>query len=539
MRHSFHGRKAALTVAAVVVAGLSGLPSSSAHASGAPDLENDLLYAPNNYSTRGGWNRSRITYEFDNGTADIPGNGEWDAVRQAFALWSDAANLQFVDLTGAANADADIHISWQTGDHGDGHPFDGVNGVLAHAFYPGSGIGGDLHFDDAETWTTAVRNTTAQPIDLVVVAAHELGHSLGIKHSSVAGALLAPTYTVPHRFLHRDDQAAVASLYGASGYLSRAGDFNGDGRDDIVTFTRGNTGDVYVATSTGSSFTGTGVKWHDWFGIFGEVPLVGDVNGDGRDDIVTFTRGDAADVYVATSTGSSFTGTGVKWHGSLVPGVQIPALGDVNGDGRDDVIAFTRGDAADVYVALSNGSGFGTPTKWHDWFAAYTEAPAVGDFNGDGKDDVATFTRAGSGDVYVATSTGSSFTGTGVKWHDWFCINGEAPAVGDFNGDGRDDLVTFTRGDAADVYVATSTGSSFSGTAVKWHKNFASGENLPGVGDVNGDGRADILDYTRGRAGDLFVSLSNGGGFGSRTKWHDWFTPHDEIPGPVTLWGGL
>ncbi|MDQ1644947.1 MAG: hypothetical protein QOJ50_1131, partial [Cryptosporangiaceae bacterium] len=126
------------------------------------------------------------------------------------------------------------------------------------------------------------------------------------------------------------------------------------------------------------------------------------------------------------------------------------ASGDFNGDGRKDIATFTRGGSGDVYVALSNGSSFvGTGWKWHDNFAFNRELPLVGDFNGDGRDDIATFTRGSSADVYVALSTGSSFVGTGWKWHDWFAANNEIPAVGDFNGDGRDDIATFTRGSTA------------------------------------------------------------------------------------------
>jgi hypothetical protein len=157
--------------------------------------------------------------------------------------------------------------------------------------------------------------------------------------------------------------------------------------------------------------------------------------------------------------------------------------GDFNGDGRDDIVTFTRGTTADVYVALSTGYSFtGTGVKWHDWFAAGTEIPAVGDFNGDGKDDIVTFTRGGTGDVYVALSTGYSFTGTGVKWHDYFAAGYETPAVGDFNGDGKDDIATFTRSTTADVYVARSTGYSFFGTGVKWHNWFAPGSEIPQPG---------------------------------------------------------
>ncbi|MBM7863507.1 trypsin-like serine protease [Lentzea nigeriaca] len=324
----------------------------------------------------------------------------------------------------------------------------------------------------------------------------------------------------------------------ADGFASKSGDFNGDGRDDIVTFTRGSSADVYVALSNGSSFVGTAVKWHDWFAAYDEVPLVGDFNGDGKDDIATFTRGSTADVYVALSTGSSFVGTAVKWHDWFAAYNEIPAVGDFNGDGKDDIATFTRGGSADVYVALSNGSSFvGTAVKWHDWFAAYNEIPLVGDFNGDGKADIATFTRDGSADVYVALSNGSSFVGTAVKWHDWFAAGAEFPAVGDFNGDGKDDIATFTRGTSADVYVATSNGSSFVGTAVKWHDWFAAYSEIPGTGDFNGDGKDDVVTFTRGDAADVYVATSNSSSFvGTAVKWHDWFAAYAEIPAGGTAW---
>jgi hypothetical protein len=72
---------------------------------------------------------------------------------------------------------------------------------------------GDAHFDEAETWTVNVP-TGAGRIDLVTVAAHEFGHSLGLGHSGVAGALMAPFYGGPYRTLSTDDIAGVQSLYG-------------------------------------------------------------------------------------------------------------------------------------------------------------------------------------------------------------------------------------------------------------------------------------------------------------------------------------
>jgi hypothetical protein len=78
----------------------------------------------------------------------------------------------------------------------------------------------------------------------------------------------------------------------------------------------------------------------------------------------------------------------------------------------------------------------------------------------------------------VALSNGGAFVGDGVKWHDYFAPAGEVPGVGDFDGDGLDDIVTFTRGTAADVFVGRSTGTGFA-AAPKWHDHFAAGTEWP------------------------------------------------------------
>ncbi|MET8118393.1 VCBS repeat-containing protein [Micromonospora sp. NPDC005189] len=214
------------------------------------------------------------------------------------------------------------------------------------------------------------------------------------------------------------------------------------------------------------------MKWNEFFSIGGETASTGDVNGDGRDDVVTFAHSNTGDVYVALSTGTSFGG-GQKWHDWFAPGAEIGTVGDVNGDGRDDIITFTQGpaSAADVIVALSSGSGFGAAQKWHDLFAVGAEQPRVGDINGDGKDDIVTFTCNADADVYAAVSTGTGFAGTTVKWNDFFCLAGEFPYLGDVNGDGRDDIIVFTKGATNDIHVGLSTGTDFL-SAIKWHDFF-------------------------------------------------------------------
>ncbi|XP_058041537.1 matrix metalloproteinase-20-like [Ahaetulla prasina] len=154
------------------------------------------------------WNKNILTYRINNYTPDMPKNQVDRAIANALKVWSDVTPLQFRKIDGPA----DIEILFGYNEHGDNIPFDGRGGVLAHAFAPGSRIGGDAHFDEAETWSE-----TNKVINLFLVAAHEFGHSLGLAHSDVPEALMYPTYsyTNPNIFrLPNDDRRGIQSIYG-------------------------------------------------------------------------------------------------------------------------------------------------------------------------------------------------------------------------------------------------------------------------------------------------------------------------------------
>ncbi|MEV4755502.1 DUF2961 domain-containing protein [Micromonospora sp. NPDC049559] len=328
---------------------------------------------------------------------------------------------------------------------------------------------------------------------------------------------------------------AASDVVGATTRARNTSDVDGDRRDDAVLFTQGAADDVYTALSTGTAF-GASTKAHDFFAIDGEVPLTGDVNGDGRADIITFTRGAAGDVYVALGTGSGF-GPSAKWHDFFAINDEYPEVGDVNGDGLTDIVTFTRGSTGDVFVALSTGSGFGPGLKWQDNFGYGTERPAVGDFDGDGRDDIAVITGGAAADVFVSLSNGVAFVQEGWLWHTNFAVGNELAGAGDVDGDGRDDVVTFTRGSAADVFVSLSDGGRFVQNAWKWHDFFAVDAESPGLADVDGDGLTDIVTFTRGapEQSDVWVARSTATAFGPSAKWHDAFGSLAEIPRPSLI----
>lgn len=166
--------------------------------------------------TGGRWPTNNLIYAFQEFSADIPQAQCRQAIHQAFSTWAGWTRLTFRE---GPIGSAHIIIRFVSGDHGDGNPFDGSSGVLAHAYFPPvppslpTPIQGDTHFDEAETWTIAVPPGAGQ-FDLTTVAIHEFGHALGLNHSPVVGSVMEAFYGGPRRVLHSDDVSGITSIYG-------------------------------------------------------------------------------------------------------------------------------------------------------------------------------------------------------------------------------------------------------------------------------------------------------------------------------------
>ncbi|KAL8106280.1 hypothetical protein AgCh_029899 [Apium graveolens] len=156
--------------------------------------------------------QNELTYAF--APENQLGDNVKSVFRTAFDRWSTVTTLTFLQSDNYRRAD--IKIGFYNGDHGDGEEFDGVLGTLAHAFSPPSGR---LHLDGAENWVINGEDLKSySAVDLESVVVHEIGHLLGLGHSSVEDAVMFPSIPSGARKvqLAGDDVDGIQSLYGSN-----------------------------------------------------------------------------------------------------------------------------------------------------------------------------------------------------------------------------------------------------------------------------------------------------------------------------------
>lgn len=161
------------------------------------------------------WKKHHLTWKLTNDNNDgLTRDEVRTELSTAFGKWQAHTNMTFTEVSVGV---ADIMVSFIRGGHNDPFPFDGRGGTIAHAFYPHTnrGLSGDVHFDDDEIFVLGWKGGR----NLLWVAVHEIGHSLGLEHSNVYEAIMYPWYKGYQGGeieLTDDDVAGIQNLYGAT-----------------------------------------------------------------------------------------------------------------------------------------------------------------------------------------------------------------------------------------------------------------------------------------------------------------------------------
>jgi Thiol-activated cytolysin/FG-GAP-like repeat len=309
---------------------------------------------------------------------------------------------------------------------------------------------------------------------------------------------------------------------GWGNYTLQTGDFDGDGKTDLAWNYLGSVNKTYVALSTGTAWTFAAVQQRPEGGWTPFKVLVGDTDGDGDDDLIFNVLGADNGTYVSLSNGD---GTFDMSHPAEVStihgwGPYVAWMGDVNKDGREDLIWNGVGSSSPnrTYAGTFQAGGFG-----YQMGAAYDHPTSccwtgyqriIGDFNGDGAVDIALSNKGGgAAALHMVRSLGTG------AWTAGAYVSLSSLAAGaftayraDINGDGIDDLV-FNQLGATTNNVHTALGKTngvmevtLTGQTHPASTTWSNAVTL--IGDVNDDGRDDVVWVIPGATVQVYVALA-------------------------------
>jgi 6-phosphogluconolactonase (cycloisomerase 2 family) len=294
-------------------------------------------------------------------------------------------------------------------------------------------------------------------------------------------------------------------------------DLNGDGRNDLAVATNSGTTEVFLFESPEGRFPGTAQSVLQSAGslssFIGQFMALGDLNGDGRNDLLVATAGNAASVFFSQGNGLPFheSPDSILETGDAesVQEVEIPAIADLNGDGRSDAVV-TNGQNGRVCLFFQEAAGSlpRLPDRVLSAEKGFHVIPTTADLNGDGREDLVLAGWNSKLRVFLQGAAGilpeEPDLDLNLAVAPWWM------GRGDVNGDGETDLIfTHPVADKVSVLLANPPGSVARGTPAELRV-----DGTPfavGIGDLDGDGRNDLAAANSSKGTiDLFFQTSSG-----------------------------
>lgn len=318
-------------------------------------------------------------------------------------------------------------------------------------------------------------------------------------------------------------------------------DFNGDGTNDLAA--RKPDGTLWLYSNTGNATLVNGRQIGTGWGIYDAISGTGDANGDNMADFVATDGGGTVFFYAGTAmkdlgyeAARKIGDFGWEAFDTLV------GTKDFNGDGKADLLA--RKPGGTLWFYPGNGAGaYGASQRIGDFgWDTFNALVGVGDFNGDGKADLAA--RGKDGTLWLYPGTGrvdatSKGYSAAIKignfgWNVFNALTG----IGDFNGDGKNDILARQGDGSLWLYAGTgrvdATNTGYQGAIRVGEFGWEIFDRLIGPGDVNADGRNDLL--ARKPDGTVWLYSGNGSGYpGASRRIATGWTAYDTVLGAANL----
>ena len=287
-------------------------------------------------------------------------------------------------------------------------------------------------------------------------------------------------------------------------------DFNGDGRSDILWRNEDGRLTEWLGTGAGA-FTSNANNALYSVSTEWQVAGTGDFNGDGRADVLWRSLDGRLTNWLGSTNGqladnvaNALSTVSIDWH--------VAGVGDFNGDGRSDVL--WRNADGRITDWLGNSVGGFSDNVAHAYNGVSTDwqVAGLGDFNGDGRDDILWRNDDGRITNWLGTNAGG-FSDNVANAYNGVSLDWQIAGVGDFNGDQRDDILWRNEDGRLTDWLATQDGG-YASNASNALFDVSTTWQVASIGDYDGDGRDDILwRNSDGRLVDWLGTAS--GGFGS------------------------
>ena len=273
-----------------------------------------------------------------------------------------------------------------------------------------------------------------------------------------------------------------ATLSPASNWTVLAGEFSGDGNDDVMAY-HANNGSLWIGRNTGSSFVFS--HWATVSPSAGWQFTVGEFSGEGDNDISAYHPSNGS-VWMGRNTGSDFAFS--RW-ATVTPAANWQFVtGEFNGEGDDDIAAYHPSNGS-VWMGRNTGSGFSF-SHWATVSPAANWQFVAGEFSGEGNDDIAAY-HPSNGSVWMGKNTSLEFSfnlwATVDPVADWQFIAGE------FDDQGNEDLLGYHPGDGT-VSLGANNGTLFDFS--RWGPMISPAAGWAfSAGDFTDDAFMDVVGY--------------------------------------------